>query len=69
MLLNGLNEKFNYLSDGNVIYDLEYNIPMQKMHVNTENIIYKSISNSGGFVNTRKVYSDNTRLLDVMNQN
>ena len=28
MVLNGLNEKFNYLSDGNVIYDLEYNIPI-----------------------------------------
>lgn len=67
MILNGLNVKFNYLSDGNVIYDLEYNIPMQKKHVQTEGIIFKS--NSGTSINTVKVYTDTTRLLNVMNQN
>lgn len=45
MILNGLNEKFNYLSNGQVIYDLEYNIPMQKLTVITGGII-SSNSNS-----------------------
>lgn len=64
-VVRGLNERLNYFMGENQIFDLEYNVPIQKL----ENNPHIGIGVGYKFLNQRKVYWDNSRILSTSHSN
>jgi len=60
-VVRGMNLKYNYFVSDSQIWDLEYNIPLQK----SNNVDMTGLGISKGLVNQRKIFKNGTRSLGI----